>query len=167
MRRNSDELIRSIWRRAGQGDLEAAREYVRVLERVHGERPVWEPEPPPTLEQWASSTAESILRAVAGRSRDEEFERWRVRLASRTTEIGRAIDAAVDASVENMAAAYARSVAERIAFDMADADDIDQRLADRISGYLVRTLAEVLRDDHIGWRTRLERRVRQILRRGP
>jgi len=169
MRRNSDEIIRSIARRAGDGDLEAARELVRILERLHGERPVWEPESPPTLEEWAENTADVVLRGGGREFSDEQFEEWRRRDPARSPDVGGAIDATVDVAMENMAATYAQFVAERIAFD-AEPDPqtgLDQRLVDRIAGYLIRSLTEVLRDDYLGWGPRFHRRVREILRRRP
>jgi hypothetical protein len=165
MRRNSDELIRSIWRRAGEGDLEAARELVRVLERIQGKRPAWEPATPPTLEEWAESTAEVVLRGGGREFTDAEFDRWRRRDVGRTMEVANAIDATVDSATENMAAIYARSTAERIAFDVAQGE-LDQNLVSRIEGYLVLSLTEALSDDYLGWGPKLLRRVREILRRG-
>ena len=166
MRRNSDEMIRALSRRAGDGDLEAARRLVVELERRHGTGPTTLP---PTLEEWAKGTADVVLRGGGREFTDEEFERWRTRDTGRTIEVGRAIDATVNVAIENVAAAYSRFVAERIVLDM-DPNDVvfglDHRLVDRIQSHLVRSVTGALRDDYLGWSQRFHRRVREILRSG-
>lgn len=169
MRANSDETIRALSRRAGDGDLEAARELTRVLERLHGERPAWEPEPPPTLEEWARNTADVVLQGGGREFTDEEFRQWRGRDPRRSQDVGRSIDATIDVAAENMGTLYARFVAERISFDVDPGPHVrlNHHLINYITSYLGRTLTDVLRDDYIGWDSRFHRRVREILRGSP
>ncbi len=159
LRRNSDESIRKLAREAYAGDLLAARRLVIALERSHGVRRPFAI--PPTLEEVAASTVDVVLNGGGREFTDEQFEAWR--RGEHEPDVSGAIRATVAVATTLAAQNWSRFIAEMVAseIDLNPSEETVEGIAGTLAS---RCMEDLLHDDMFGWETKLERRVREILR---